>query len=380
METSITTVSGVSMESGVSGESPYYPLSEYLKARFGGRVWKVTLDAGLGCPNWRPNRGPANASGKGGCVYCECETLLPKDHPGAAPITAQLSASIERVRKRHKAERFIAYFQTGTNTFADVKTLRTLYNAAASHPEVAALAVSTRPDCVGDDVLDLLCDLKRDKPLWLELGLQSANDKTLELIGRGHSATCFTDAVRRAHERNIDVCAHVIFGLPGEGRVDMLSTVRLLASLGVWGVKFHQLQVLKGTPLEAMYNEGRDGRLEGRDDRLEGRDDRLRTLTPGSVVPLSMEDYASLVADSLELLPPDTVIHRLSGEVPERYLVAPRWGLNKFIVKERVCALLKERQTHQGCLYEGSPGEGGPGHPADHSAGECRRVPESAGE
>ena len=352
MDASISTVSGV------SGKSPYYPLSEYLKARFGGRVWKVTLDAGLGCPNWRPNRGPANASGKGGCVYCECDTLLPKDHPGAAPITAQLSASIERVRKRHKAERFIAYFQTGTNTFADLETLATIYNEAASHPEVAALAVSTRPDCVGDDVLDLLCDLKRDKPLWLELGLQSANDKTLELIGRGHSATCFTDAVRRAHERNIDVCAHVIFGLPGEGRVDMLRTIETLAALRVWGVKFHQLQVLKGTVLEAMFNEGRDG--------------RLRTLTPGSVAPLSINDYVSLVADSLELLPPDTVIHRLSGEVPERYLVAPRWGLNKFIVKERVCALLKERQTHQGYLYEG-----GPGHPADHSAGECRRVQEN---
>ncbi len=298
-------------------EKRYNTLSDYLKKRFGCRVYKVTLNAGFGCPN------RDGTKGTGGCIYCEPATLLPKGYSPGMSVTEQLETGIERVRSRHKAEKFIAYFQINTNTYSDIDRLKKLYNEALGHPGVIALAVSTRPDCVDDKVLELLREFKQLKHLWLELGLQSANDATLGLINRGHTAEDFKGAVLRAAERGIDVCAHLIIGLPGEGRADVINTIKFIAGLPVWGVKFHQLQVVKGTPLERMHN---DGQIKSH----------------------SLEDYASLVVDCLELLPEDVIVHRLSGDAPRGFLAAPPWGVNKFEVSDRIERLLAERDTRQG--------------------------------
>lgn len=306
-------------------EKPYNSLSAWLKERFGCKVYKVTIDAGFTCPNKDGSRGT------GGCVYCESTTLIPEVYAGKhATISEQLTKGIEKVRRRHGAEKFIAYFQLNTSTYAPAEELRRIYAPAVEHPDVAGVAVSTRPDCVDDEVLDLLSCIKSKKHLWLELGLQSARDTTLERINRGHTSEDFAGAARRARERGIDVCAHIIVGLPGESGVDLLDTIAFIKGLGVWGVKFHQLQVIKGTELERLYNRG-------------------------EVRVLSLEEYTGLVVESIEALPPEVVIHRLSGDVPQRFLVAPRWGANKFIIMERIRGLMAAKRTRQGSRFGPSP-------------------------
>ena len=297
----------------------YNPLSGYLKERFGCRVFKVSLDSGLTCPN------RDGTNGRGGCTYCEPETLSVLGFKPGASIKEQMTKEIEKVRARHKAERFIAYFQVNTGTHAPLEYLEKIWREALDTPGVAGLAVSTRPDCVGEDVMGLLSALK-EKLLWLELGLQSSSDDTLEHIGRGHTARDFADAVERAHIRGIQVCAHIIAGLPGEGADNVVQTARFLARLGVEGVKFHQLQVIKGTLLEKEYMEGK-------------------------VSTLGLDEYARIVVECLRALPPETVIHRLSGEAPERYIVAPRWGANKFQISERILNLMDGMGSRQGDLF-----------------------------
>lgn len=298
----------------------YYPLSEYLKGLFGCKVFKVTVNAGFSCPN---RDGTKRA---GGCVYCEPATLAPKDYSGAMDVSSQIDAGIERVRSRHRAEKFIAYFQVNTNTHAPAGFLRSLYFEAL-RPDIAGIAISTRPDCVNEDVVGLFAELKEKTHLWVELGLQTANDRTLEAINRGHTASDFEDAAVRLASRGIDVTAHVIVGLPGEDKTDSLYTMEFLSRLPVRGIKFHQLQVIKGTRLERMY-------------------------LNGEVRVLSLDEYASTVADCLEVLPPDLVIHRLSGDVPKSFLVAPEWGANKFMITERILGFLKDKDTFQGALFK----------------------------
>ncbi len=354
----------------------YNTLSAYLKDSFGCKVFKVTVDGGFTCPN------RDGTKGFGGCVYCEPSTLVPREYAGA-DIRAQLEAGIEKVRRRHRAERFIAYFQVNTNTYAPKEVLEPMYRAAFDFPEVAGIAVSTRPDCVDDGVLDIFKRLMDEgKRVWIELGLQSANDETLRAVNRGHTVADFEDAVERAHGLGIDVCAHVIIGLPGEGRDEVLDTMRFLGHRKVWGVKFHQLQVIKGTALHRIYDrgvrahgkgEGVPGRPAGdvgNNDRLnlcppqvlapgggegvsactdcnDGNNDR-QNLCPPQVRVLSLDEYAGLVVESLEILPPEMVVHRLCGDVPSRYLVAPNWGANKFEIVEKITALMRERKTFQG--------------------------------
>lgn len=299
----------------------YNSLSAYLKDRFGCRVYKVTVDTGLSCPNRDGTRGI------GGCHFCVSSALLPKAYASGADVKGQLLEGIEYVRKRHKAEKFIAYFQLNTNTHAPIGELESLFRESLI-PEVACLAISTRPDCLGDGVVGLLAGIKKERPLWVELGLQSANDATLGRINRGHTAAEFKDAAMRAAAAGIDVCAHAIIGLPGEAKADIINTMRFIASLPVWGVKFHQLQVLKGTRLEEAWKRG-------------------------EVETLSIDEYASIVADCLEELPPRMVVHRLCGDAPLRYIVAPKWGGGKFRIIEKITAVLKERKSFQGARHKG---------------------------
>lgn len=303
----------------MTASRPYNSLSQHLKDRFGCRVYKVTIDAGLTCPNRDGSRGV------GGCSYCVSSALLPKARAEGADVRSQLLEGIEYVKKRHKASKFIAYFQVNTSTHAPVGELEKLFRAALI-PEVACVAISTRPDCLGDDVLSLLKEIKKERPLWVELGLQSASDATLERVNRGHTSAEFKDAALRLAASGIDVCAHVIIGLPGEQRADIIDTMRFLTSIPVWGVKFHQLQVLKGTRLEEEWKRG-----------------EVRTL--------ELDEYASIVAECLEALPPEVVVHRLSGDSPLRYIVAPRWGGGKFRIIERITSVMTEKKTHQGAKY-----------------------------
>ncbi len=306
-------------------ELRYRPLSVFLKEQFGEKVFKITIDAGFGCPT-REGDGQ-------GCSFCNQGSLEPKEYGAELSVTEQLDMGAAKIKKRHNAEKFIAYFQINTNTYGKIEELRALYKEAVAHPLVVGLAVSTRPDCLSEEIFELLREIKKDKQsktgcrlVWLELGLQSANDATLRRINRGHTAADFEEAALVARDYGIDICAHIVMGLPGDEVVDMLETVRFVSSLGVWGIKFHQLMVLKDTALEGSYREGQ-------------------------VELLGLDEYAEIVVESLELLSPDLVVHRLSGDAPKAFVVAPDWGVNKFIIQDRIEEVLVKRDTRQGASW-----------------------------
>ncbi len=302
----------------------YRPLSDYLRQRFGCRVRSLALDAGFTCPN------VDGTITTGGCVYCDNRSFSPNRRLPRTTLRAQVERGIAVLSSRYAAERFIAYFQAGTNTHAPLDRLRRLYDEALDHPLVVGLAVGTRPDCVPDDCLDLLEDYARRLPVFLELGLQTIHDRTLDWMNRGHHADAFFDAVARCRGRNLHLCAHVILNLPGESRDDMLATARAIALPELHSVKVHNLHVVRGTPLEQQYHRGE--------------------------APLfSREEYVSVVCDFLELLPPEMVIHRLSGEAPPDYLVAPDWCRDKSGLLRAIDAELLRRDSHQGRLYRPAP-------------------------
>lgn len=309
----------------------YNTLSDFLRGYFGRRVYKVSLWGGFTCPN-RDGR-----KGEGGCIYCQPQALRPLSLVNGESIEEQLKDGIAYIKKRHKAEGFIAYLQSYSNTYAPIERLRETYYRAIDHPEVVGLAVSTRPDVVDDRVLDILSEIARERFLWVEYGLQSANDKTLESLNRGHTVKDFLSTYERTVKRGIRVCVHVILGLPEEDRKDMLKTAKLLSELKVWGVKIHHLQVYKGTRLEELYKDG-----------------RIRLLT--------LEDYIPLVVNFIELLNPSTVIHRLIGDAPKGFLVAPNWG-NKLSIIRMIEGYMEEKDTYQGAkakkeVEDGRDGEG----------------------
>lgn len=296
---------------------PYPLFSEHLKKRFGVRVHKISVDAGFGCPNRNGGRsGP-------GCLFCD------PGGSGAVGIERQLSvaAQIEQgkevMRRKYKATRFMAYFQPFSNTLAPVAHLRALYDEALAVDDVLGLAVGTRPDCVPGEVLDLLAEYHRRTYFWLELGLQSSHDRTLAWLRRGHDFATFVKACDEARSRGLRVCVHVILGLPGESRADMLATADILAGLQVEGVKLHLLHVLRDTPLGSLYLDG-----------------KLSLPT--------MQEYVELVVDVMERLHPATLIHRLTGDGPRDQLLAPRWSLNKWEVLNAIDAEFARRKAAPG--------------------------------
>lgn len=301
---------------------PYTGLNDYLKGRFGTRVQKVTLDAGLTCPN-RDGR-----LGWGGCLYCNARGSGTGAAARGLSLSQQLADGITRLTDRYRAHKFIAYFQSFSNTYAPLARLQRMYDEVLAHPLVVGLSIGTRPDCLSPEILTLLAAYSRSHLVWLELGLQSAHDRTLALLNRGHDVACFVDAVHQAAAHGIEVLAHVILGLPQENRADMLATARLLATLPLAGVKIHLLYVINGTPLADMYNRG------------------LYT-------PLSQEDYVDTVVDFLELLPPKFVIHRLTGDPHPGELLAPTWCLDKALVLQQLKMTFRSRQTWQGRLWQG---------------------------
>ncbi len=293
----------------------YTDLRSFLQRRFGCRVHKITLDAHFTCPNLDGSKAI------GGCIFCHQgsghSTL------GALSVAEQLERGKTYLRRRHKAERFLAYFQRYTNTYAPVETLRHLYDEALAVEDVVGLVVGTRPDCVPDPVLDLLQRYARRTYVAVEYGLQSIHDRTLERVNRAHGAAEFVDAVHRTAGRGIHTCAHAMLGLPGESRTDMLATAQAIAALPLDGIKIHLTYVLKHTVLGDMYLQGQ-------------------------YRPMEITEYVETVCDVLERLPPGMVIHRLTGDPPRDLLLAPQWALHKWQVLNAIDAELIRRESFQG--------------------------------
>ena len=308
------------------GGKRYNGFNRVLKETFGVRVYKIGLRLEFTCPN------RDGTVAVGGCIYCNNASHTPETYRPRIGITEQLRQGAEAVRKRHRAEKFIAYFQSYTNTYESVSKLEKLYREALEFPGVVGLSISTRPDCVPREVIELLTDLSRHTYLWLELGLESMHDRTLKWVNRGHGVSEFIAAVEECKARGLRICTHLILGFPGESRADMLATAPLLNGLGVDGVKLHNLHVIKNTALERIYK-----------------------AHPFEI--LRRDQYVGLVCDFLERLHPSTVIHRLTGETYRALTVAPDWSINKIDVHNAIGQMLAARNTWQGKLVRDNPGE-----------------------
>ncbi len=286
-------------------------LNEYLKSRYGKKLYKVAIDAGFSCPN------RDGTLGDKGCIFCSGSGSGDFAEDKNKSITEQIEAGKERVMSKLPKDGdygLIAYFQAFTNTYAPIVRLRDVYTEALSHPQVELISIATRPDCLSDEVLDLISELNEIKPVWVELGLQTIHEETAEYIRRGYKLDVYDTAVRNLKERGIETIVHVILGLPGESHEQMLKTVKYVGDSGVQGIKLQLLHVLKGTDLA--------------DDYLAGEFECL-----------TMDEYVSIVCDALRILPDDIVIHRMTGDGDKKTLIAPEWSKDK----KRVLNLLKKR-------------------------------------
>lgn len=302
----------------------YNAFSDELKRHFGCRVHRISVDADFTCPN------RDGTVGTTGCIFCGGHGSGAAGIRRELSVAAQIEDGKEVMRRKYKAQKFIAYFQAYSNTYAPVERLRALYDEALAVSDVVGLIVGTRPDCLPEDVVELLAEYHKRTYFWLELGLQSPLDRTLNAIRRGHDFAAFVDAVLRGKSRGLRVCAHVILGLPGEGREDMLDTVGVLNGLGIDGVKLHLLHVMQGTALAELYGKG-----------------EIRLL--------DRDEYVGLVCDFLERLDPRISIQRLTGDGARDYLVAPLWSLQKFEVLNAIDVELERRGTRQGCKTGAGP-------------------------
>lgn len=274
-------------------------LSNALKQQYGEKIYKLSLTSGCTCPN------RDGTVGRGGCAFCS-EGGSGEFAASADEIEVQMEEAKERIRKKVSAKRFIAYFQSFTNTYGDVDRLTKLYEKVIRRDDIVILSIGTRPDCLGEDVMNMLRRLNQIKPVWVELGLQTMHDETAARMNRGYSLTIFEEALGKLRSAGIQVVVHVILGLPGETRDDMLQTIRYLAGLDPApdGIKLQMLNILKGTLLAQQYEEH-----------------------PFPL--LSMEEYTDLVAESIRLLPEEMILHRMTGDGPGNLLVAPDWVRNK---------------------------------------------------
>jgi len=320
---------GPGWHSAAMSDKRYRVFSEHLKQTFGGRVHKISVDAGFSCPNRGGTRDLP------GCLFCDPGGSGAVGIDRGFPVAEQIERGKEVMLRKYKAKKFIAYFQPFSNTHAPVARLRALYDQALAVEGVVGLAVGTRPDCLPPEVLDLLAGYHRRTDFWLEIGLQSIHESTLDFLRRGHDYATFLHAFRGARSRGLKVCVHVILGLPGETPEQMLATADEMARLRVDGIKIHLLHVLKGTPLGDLY---RLGRIEI----------------------LGQAAYVGLVADFLERLHPDTFIHRLTGDGPRDLLLAPLWSLNKWEVLNAIDAELEKRGSRQGSECFGNQGKVSP--------------------
>lgn len=310
------------------GEKPYYSLDYYLKQNFGEKVYKVAIDGGMTCPNRDGTKGTR------GCIFCsqggsgdfavkQTECDINQDILKKLSVKEQIDKSIAFTQKNGKAtgNKFIAYFQSYTNTYAPVDYLRSLYMEALSHPKVAALSIGTRPDCLDEDVLELLSECNKIKPVWVELGLQTIHEDTARFIRRGYELPVFDKAVTNLRAIGIDVIVHVILGLPYETDDDIIETIRYLNKKDIQGIKLQLLHILKDTDLAEYI-------------------DKIKVYTE--------EEYVSLVCRCISELSPDIVVHRITGDGPKKLLLAPMWSANKRHVLNSIAHELKTTGIYQG--------------------------------
>ncbi len=301
---------------------PYYSFSDYLWNKHGCRVLKIPINAGLSCPN------RDGSVGVEGCVFCSPDGSASPGMNAGMPISEQMDLAKSGFKRSDETTRYIAYFQAFTNTHGSPALLKELYDQAINREDVVGLMIGTRPDCVPEEVLDLIASYREPGfELWLEIGMQSCHDKSLEFLRRGHTNDVTVDAVTRAARRNIPVCVHLILGIPGESWHDMMATAAALRTMPVRGIKFHHLHVISGTALEGLFR-------------------------AGLMKPLSMNEYVSTICDFIERVPPDILIHRLTGDREENTLVAPRWGLHKGTVIRAIEDEFRRRGSFQGFLSD----------------------------
>lgn len=313
------------MRDKILSTRPYYSLNDFLKNTYGEKLYKIAIDAGFTCPN------RDGTLGYGGCIFCSTGgsgeyAVKRTEYPS---VTGQLSAGAALFGNKSVGRRFIAYFQAYTNTYGPLPRLRTLYREALTEPAVAGISIATRPDCISENIVTMLVNLMAefpDKFVWIELGLQTADDETAVFIRRGYPLSVYDKCVALLHDAVIPVITHVILGLPGENEEHVLSTIDHLNHTGTWGIKLQLLHVLKDTDLAALY-------------------------LAGQYCPLTQEDYISLIIKCLEHLSPDVVVHRLTGDGPKDLLLAPRWSLGKRNVLNSLHHTMKLLNTHQGRLY-----------------------------
>ena len=292
----------------------YYSLNDYFRETFGTKGYKVSLSAGMTCPN------RDGTCGDKGCIFCSGSGEFAQR---GSTVTEQIDLAAEKIRHKNKGGRLIAYFQDYTNTYAPVNVLRALFTEAIMHPEVAVLSIATRPDCLPDEVVNLLAELNRMKPVWIELGLQTIHESTAQFIRRGYALSVYDDAVNRLHCVGIQVITHLIIGLPGETPAMLMESVDHVSAIGTDGVKIHLLHVIRGTDLGDLYLQGK-------------------------IPTLDYPTYMSLLARCINRLPSNVVIHRLTGDGDKRTLIAPLWSADKKHVLNGIKKYFSAENVRQG--------------------------------
>lgn len=304
-------------------DKPYRSLNYHWKQRYGEKIYKVSLNGGMTCPN------RDGTLGNRGCIFCSAGGSGDFAADRRLSITEQIESQKEKLRGKFPARHFIAYFQAYTNTYAPVEYLRQIFTEAISHPDIVGLSIGTRPDCLPEEVLDLLFELNLQKPVTVELGLQTIHPDTARFIRRGYELSCFESAVKALRARKLEVVVHTILGLPGETHEDILETIHYLNHQDIQGIKLQLLHVLRGTDLADYYE------------------------NPGFPV-FTEEAYIDLVITCLEHLSPEITVHRLTGDGPKALLIAPLWSSRKKSVLNEIHRQLKLRNTWQGRLFESS--------------------------
>ena len=299
-----------------------YMLNDFLKEKFNEKIYKVSLDGGFTCPN---RDGKVS---RGGCIFCSENGSGDFTATKLKSIHAQIEEQIDLVSKKYKGDKYIAYFQNFTNTYAEVSYLRKIYQEALSHEKIVGLAIATRPDCLEDDVLELLAELNKKTFLWVELGLQTLNDDVAKYFNRAYETEIYKEASEKLNRLSIKFVTHIIIGLPKEENDDYLKTAIFAQNCGTWGIKLHLMYVVKNTPLEKLYLNG---------------DLKVNTK----------EEYVEKVVNVLENISSEIVVHRLTGDGDRETLVAPLWSIKKIDVLNSIHKELKRRNTYQGKLYYG---------------------------
>lgn len=299
------------------GDKRFHTWNYEMREQFNDKVFKVMLDAGFTCPN------RDGSIARGGCTFCSARGS--GDFAGSRRdnLITQFNSIRDKQHEKWPHARYIGYFQAYTNTYAPVDVLREYYEVILEQPGVVGLSIATRPDCLPDDVIEYLAELNERTYLWVEMGLQTIHQETSDLINRAHDTECFIDAVEKLRRHGIRVCAHIIYGLPQETHEMMLETGRAVANMDVQGIKIHLLHLMKGTPMVRQYEA-----------------DLLRFL--------EQDEYIKLVADTLEFLPPEMIVHRLTGDAPRKLLIGPMWSQEKWEVLNGIDAELEARDSWQG--------------------------------